>query len=209
MASAFILTTTFANTGNFGLSVNQFAFGDEALALASLYFITHTMLTNSIGVYVATIGKVQPKQALLGLLKVPAVYAIPIALIVRASGFQLPPMLWRPIDLLGSAAIPCMLIILGMQIGHAGLPAQKNLLGLSVALRLLLGPLIAVLIAPLLQLSDVAYQAGILEAATPTAVMTSIIALEYEVEPDFVTGAILVSTILSPLTITPLIAWLS
>jgi predicted permease len=209
LSSAFILATTFANTGNFGLSVNQFAFGEQALALASLFFITHSMMTNSLGVYIATVGKAQPKQALLGLLKVPAVYAIPVALLVRTTGVHLPVMIWRPIDLLASAAIPCMLIILGMQIGHAGLPKTKDVLGLSVALRLLVGPLIAVLIAPLFQLGAVAYQAGILEAATPTAVMTSIIALEYEVEPDFVTGAILVSTILSPLTITPLIAWLN
>lgn len=209
LASAFILSATFANAGNFGLSVNQFAFGDQALAFASLYYITSSIMINSAGVFIATVGEVQPRKALLGLLKVPAVYAIPVALLIRMGGFDLPLMIWRPIDLLGSAAVPCMLIILGMQIGHAGLPKQKGLIGLVVVLQLLVSPLIALFIAPFLNLSGTAYQAGILEAATPTAVLTSIIALEFDVEPDFVSGAILVSTILSPLTITPLIALLS
>lgn len=209
LASAFILSATFANAGNYGLSVNQFAFGEQALAFASLYYITSSLMINSAGVFIATVGQVQPKRALVSLLKVPAVYAIPIALFIRMSGFELPLMVWRPIDLLGSAAVPCMLVVLGMQIGHSGLPKQRGLLGLTVALRLLVSPLIAVVIAPLLNMSGVAYQAGILESATPTAVLISIIALEFDVEPDFVTGAILVSTILSPLTITPIISLLS
>lgn len=208
LASAFILSAVFANTGNFGLSVNQFAFGDQALAFASLYFITSSIMINSAGVFIASVGKVQPRKALLGLLKVPALYVIPVALLIRIGGFDLPLMIWRPIDLLGSAAVPCMLIILGMQIGHAGLPKQKGLIGLVVVIRLLVSPLIAFFIAPTLNLSGTAYQAGILEAATPTAVLVSIIALEFDIEPDFVSGAILVSTILSPLTITPIIALL-
>lgn len=209
LTSAFILSATFANTGNYGLSVNQFAFGEQALAFASLYYITSSLMINSAGVFIATVGRVQPKRALLGLLKVPAVYAIPAALIIRTSGIELPVMLSRPIDLLGSAAVPCMLIVLGMQISNSGLPRQRGLLGLTVLLQLLLAPIIAVILAPVLGLSGVAYQAGIIESATPTAVLTSIIALEFDVEPEFVIGSILVSTLLSPLTITPLISFLS
>ena len=209
IASAFILSATFANTGNYGLSVNQFAFGEQALAFASLYYLTSSMLINSAGVFIATVGRVSPKQALLGLVKIPAVYAVPIALLLRTSEFELPLMIWRPLDLLASAAVPCMLIILGMQLGHSGLPKQKGLLGLTVVLQLIVAPIIALLIAPLMDITGFAFQAGIIEAAAPTAVLTSIIALEFDVEPDFVTGAILVTTILSPLTITPIISLLT
>lgn len=209
LTSAFILSASFSNAGNYGLSVNQFAFGEQALAFASLYFITSSLMINSAGVFIASVGRVEPKMALRGLFKVPAVYAIPIALVIRMSGVELPTMLWRPIDLLGAAAVPSMLIVLGMQIGNSGLPKERGLLSLAVVVRLLVGPLIAVVLAPILGLSGAAYQAGILEAATPTAVLCSIIALEFDVEPDFVIGAILVSTILSPLTITPLISLLN
>jgi predicted permease len=42
----------------------------------------------------------------------------------------------------------------------------------------------------------------------PTAVITTILAVEYELDNAFITGTVLISTLLSPLTLTPLIAYL-
>jgi predicted permease len=208
MTAAFILASAFMNSGNYGLSVNNFAFGQNGLAWASLFYITTSLLTNSVGVYIATVGHASPGRALLGLLRVPAVYSIPLALLVRAFGLALPVPLARPIDLLAASAVPLMLLILGMQLAQAGLPTRKGLLTISAGLRLLIGPAIAWFLAPALGLIGVSRQAGILEAAMPTAVFNAILALEFNIEPEFVTGAVLVSTLLSPLTLTPLIALL-
>lgn len=207
--SAFILTATFMNAGNYGLSLNNLAFGEAGLAWASIFFVTSAMLTNSVGVYVATVGRSSPAKALLGLLKVPAVYAIPIALMVRLCGWNVPQALDRSISILASAAIPSMLLLLGMQISRAGLPKRKGLLAAAASLRLLASPLIAWFVAPLFGLVGMSAQAGILEAATPTAVLTIVIATEFDVEPEFVTSVVLATTLLSPLTITPLLAMLS
>ena len=207
-ASAFILTVTFINAGNFGLSLNSFALGDVGLLWASIFFITSSMLLNSVGVYVATVGRASPKKALIGLLKVPSIYAIPLALLVRLNDIDLPLAIWRPIDLISSAAVPSMLILLGMQIARAGLPKRKDLLFASVGLRMLASPLIAWFLAPIMGLSGIGRQAGILQAAMPTAVLTTVIATEYDVDPEFVTGVVLVTTIISPLTLTPLLVFL-
>lgn len=204
--SAFILTATFINAGNYGLSLNSFALGDVGLLWASIFFITSAMLLNSVGVYVATAGRASPKKALIGLLKVPSVYAIPLALLVRVNDIEIPLAIWRPIDLIGSAAVPSMLILLGMQIARAGLPKRKDLLAASVGLRMFVSPLFAWFLAPLMGLSGVGRQAGILQAAMPTAVLTTVIATEFDVEPEFVTGVVLVTTLISPLTLTPLLA---
>jgi predicted permease len=101
-----------------------------------------------------------------------------------------------------------MLILLGMQIARAGLPKRKDLLFASVGLRMLVSPLIAWFLAPILGLSGVGRQAGILQSAMPSAVLTTVIATEYDVEPEFVTGVVLVTTLISPLTLTPLMAML-
>lgn len=207
-SSAFVLTVIGMNAGNFGLSLNYFAFGEEALAWASIFFVTNSLFINSAGVYIATVGKLKPLNALKGLLKVPAVYTIPLAFIVRSIEFEIPLGIWRPIELLSSAAIPCMLLVLGMQIGNNGFPKRLGLLSLSSALRLVVSPAIAFIFARSLGFTGAAFQAGVTEAAVPTAVITSIIALEFDVDPPFVTGAILVSTLLSPVTLTPLIALL-
>lgn len=208
LTAAVVLASAFMNSGNYGLSVNKFAFGQDGLAWASLFFITTSLLTNSVGVYIATVGRTSPAQALLGLLRVPAVYSIPLALLVRASGHSLPAPLARPIELLAASAVPLMLLILGMQLAQAHFSSRKGLLTVSAGLRLLAGPAVAWLLAPAFGLIGVSRQSGILEAGMPTAVFNAILALEFNIEPEFVTGAVLLSTLLSPLTLTPLIALL-
>lgn len=205
-AAAFILSSTFMNAGNYGLSLNNFALGRIGLTWASIYFVTSATLMNSAGVYIAAAGRMSLSKALRELLKVPTIYAIMLALLIRVSEFSLPVPIWRSIDLLGSAAVPSMLILLGMQIAHAGLPQKKGLLVAAAGLRLLISPIIAWILAPMMGLDGVSRQAGILESAMPTAVLATVIATEFDVEPEFVTGAVLITTLLSPFTITPLLA---
>ena len=205
-AAAFLLTAAFMNAGNYGLSLNQFAFGDLGLALASVYFVVTVMMTNSLGVYIAASGGGSWLQALRGLAKVPAVYAIPLALIFRTLDVVVPPAIGKPLELLSLATIPVMLLLLGMQIARAGIPPHRKILSVSVAIKLLVAPAIALLISPMFGLEGLARDVGVLQSAMPTAVLTTIIAIEYDAEAAFVTGAVLVTTLLSPLTLTPLLA---
>ncbi|MCJ7512754.1 MAG: AEC family transporter [Anaerolineales bacterium] len=208
LAAAFILSVTFMNAGNYGLSVNGLAFGQAGLAWASMFYLTSSMLANAAGVYIASVGKTSPAKSALGLLKVPTLYAIPLALLVRGSGAELPAFASRPIELLAVSAVPIMLLLLGMQIAKAGLPQQRRLVSLSAGLRLIAGPAIAWALVPVFGLPTLAGQVAVLEAGMPTAVLNTIIATEFDSEPGFVAGAVLVSTLLSPLTLTPLLALL-
>ena len=206
LGAAFVLGSAFMNAGNYGLSVNKFAFGELGLALASIYYVSNLMMTNSLGVYIASAGGGRAIEALKGLAKVPAVYAIPLALLIRAQDITLPLPIARPIELLSLATVPAMLLLLGMQISRAGLPPQRKLLSASVAIKLLIAPLIALLLSPLFGYEGLARDVGVLQSAMPTAVMTTIIATEYDAEVVFVSGAVLVTTLLSPFTLTPLMA---
>ncbi len=208
LAAAFILVATFMNSGNFGLPLNLFAFGPEALAWASIYFITSAMLTISLGVVVATAGKSSFRHILGELLRVPALYAVVAALLVRAAGWNLPSAILRPIELLSAASIPSMLILLGLQVSSAGAPRLGRLIAAAAGIRLLVSPALAWLLALGLGLTGAGRQAAILESAMPTAVLTTVLALEYRVEPEFVTGAVLATTLLSPFTLTPILALL-
>jgi predicted permease len=58
----------------------------------------------------------------------------------------------------------------------------------------------------LLHISGPARQAAVVLASMPVAVTTSILAMKFDSAPDFVMSAIFLSTLLSPLTLTPIIA---
>jgi predicted permease len=206
VTSVFILTASFMNSGNYGLSLTNFAFGEDGLSWASVFFITSAMLNNSVGAYIAAAGRLNPKEAFLKMARIPALYAICAAALIRGLNWDIPQAIERPLELLGSAAIPSMLILLGMQMASAGLPKRTGLVAAVTGLRLFLSPLLAWFLAPIIGLTGVAAKAGILEAAMPAAVFTTVLSIEFGVEPDFATSVVLATTILSPITITPLLS---
>ena len=75
-------------------------------------------------------------------------------------------------------------------------------------LRLVAAPLFALALNLAFRLQGPAFQAGILESAMPTAVILTVLATEYDVDPSFVSTAVFTTTLLSPITITPLLAYL-
>jgi predicted permease len=208
MLAAVLITSMFNNSGNYGLSLNLFAFGETALAHASLYFVTMAIMVYSLGVIIASLGNSSIKQSMIGLFKVPALYAVVLALLFNFSGWQLPLYLNRTVSLLGDAAIPVLMVLMGIQLGHAQWQGQTGALTLSNLMRLVAGPAVALGLSLVFGLNGFARQAGIIESATPTAVVTTVLATEYNVEPSFVSTVVVVSTLLSPLTVTPLLAYL-
>jgi predicted permease len=206
--SAFLLVVMFSNSGNYGLPVVLFAFGAEALAHASVFFITGSVMTYTIGVFLAAAGRRSGRQALAGVVRVPAIYAIAAASVVLIGGIRLPVAAIRPISMLSDAALPMMVLVLGMQLERATIPERPGVVAAAVGLSLLVAPIVALGLAWLLGVVGPARQAGVVLASMPAAVVTTILALEFEVAPVFVTSVVFMSTLLSPFTLTPLIAYL-
>lgn len=206
---AVILTVAFGNTGNYGLPLVKFAFGDEALAAASIFYVTTTILFNTAGVIIASLGHLDLKSAILGVFRLPILYAVTIALLVKSIGLQIPLPLARTIEIAANGAIPAMIILLGLELSKIEWSHSWRALGLGVFIKLLLGPLIGLLIAGLFGLQGHTRQGSVIEAAMPAAVATTVVATEYKLEPSLVTAIVFLGTIFSPLTLTPLIVYLS
>lgn len=203
-----VLVVMLPNAGNYGLSVNLFAFGQPGLTQATLFFVTSSLITFTAGVFVASMGRAPWTRALTGLVRVPAVWALALALAMRGTGTSLPFPLQRAVSQLAAACVPVFILILGMQL-HAGrLRGPRGPLVTATTLRMLGGAGAGLLVAPLFGLQGTAHQAAVLQASMPSAVITTILAGQYDLEPDFITQVVLVTTLLSPLTITPLLALL-
>ena len=204
--SAFLIVVMFSNSGNYGLPVVLFAFGREALAHAAVYFVANAAATYTLGVFLASAGRRSVAQAARGVLKVPAVWGVVAAGLVTGFGIHLPDVVMRPVDLLSGAALPTMILVLGMQLERSGRPERPWLVALAAVLTLVVTPLVAVGAAKAIGLSGAARQAAIVQSGMPSAVLTTILALEFDVAPSFVTACVTLSTLLSPVTVTLLIA---
>lgn len=206
MTSAFLIVVMFSNSGNYGLPVVLFAFGPKALAQASVYFVANAVLTYTVGVFLASAGRRSVWQAAAGVLRVPAVYGVLAAVLVMATHIVVPPVVMRPVELLSGAALPAMILVLGMQLERGAWPPRPLLVGLAALLSLVVTPLVAWGAAEALGLQGAARQAAIVQSGMPSAVLTTILALEFDVAPAFVTACVTVSTLVSPLSVTLLIA---
>jgi malate permease and related proteins len=205
---AFVLVVMFSNCGNYGLPVVRFAFGPEALAYATVFFLTGSVLTYTVGGFIAAGAHGSARTALSRVARMPAVYGVLLAGLVLASGRPVPDAVMRPVQLLSDAALPVMILILGMQLERAARPKRFAIAALAVAVSLLVAPFVALGLTWLLGVTGPARQAAVTLSSMPVAVTTTILALEFDLSPDFVTGAVFLSTILSPFTLTPLIAYL-
>ena len=205
---AVLLTAAFGNTGNYGLPLTSFAFGEDAVAHATIYFVTTSILFNTVGVLIASLGHLDFKQAMFGLLKVPTVYAVLLAALMNQFHIALPLPLERTIDLAADGSIPLMLVLLGVELSRAQWTHSLRVMGLSAGLRLILGPLVGLLLAIPFGLRGVAWQGNVVQTAMPAAVTTTVLATEYKLDSSLVTAVVFFSTILSPLTLTPLLVYL-
>jgi predicted permease len=206
--TSFLLVVMFSNSGNYALPVALFAFGRDALAYASVYFVASAIVTYTVGVGVAASGHGNIWRALAGIVRVPALWAVAAAGLIMVTRTTVPLAILRPITLLSEAAIPVMLLILGMQLERAAMPDRPAAVGVAVALSLLVGPLAGIGLTLVLGLTGLARQVAIVGASMPAAVITTVLALEFDLDPSFATGAVFLSTILSPFTLVLLIAYL-
>jgi malate permease and related proteins len=128
------------------------------------------------------------------------------ALLFNAFGARPPLVIERPTGLLAGAMVPVMLLALGVQLAGARIPRlDGDMLGASLV-RLLGGPALAALIVIPFHLTSLARDAGVLQSAMPAAVLASIIAIEHNLLPTFVTATVLFSTLISIVTLAAIIA---
>jgi malate permease and related proteins len=208
LQSGFTLATGFPNAGNMGIPISFLAFGDEGLAVAIIIFVVQGSLSWPVGIYVAARGRAHGLDPLKAAAKVPTLYAVPVALLIRAIEWDMPLTLSRPIEMLADATIPVMLIVLGFQLSQGIDWVRWRSLASSGFARLVASAGVAYLVTVAIGLDGVAQQTVIIVAAMPTAVFTTILATEFDAEPKFVTSAVVMSTLASIGTLTVLITLL-
>jgi predicted permease len=194
------------NAGNYGLSVNLFAFGQSGLARASIYFAGTAVLGSSLGVYLSARGRAPVGLALRRMAGVPLVYAAALGLALNLGGLTLPEPVGKAIHLLGQASVPVMLSVLGIKLADTFQSRKQALhlpaVGVVTVVRLIVAPALTWLIAGALGLQGLSRSVVVVESAMPTAVITTILATEFESDPSFSALCVLVTTLVSLPTVT-------
>lgn len=199
---AFVPSIIFSNTGNMGLPLTLFAFGQPMLPPAIALFMIYSLGHFTLGIRIS-----DPKASIRGILRGPMIWAMAAGVSMSVAGLSLPPWLSTSMRMLGETAIPLGLFALG--VGFASFRVDRWSIGIIGALlRPIAGLAIALTLIALIPLSKPLQGILLLYAALPPAILNFIFAERYKQEPGQVAAIVVVGHVLSLVSV-PLALYLA
>ncbi len=210
------LTAAFSNTGYMGIPLFLAAFGPDHLAPTILATVIMSAIMvgiaviwlefanshgHGLGKALGDVGRALAKNPLI------VSTAIGIGWSALLPGVAVP----RPIatfcELMGAAAGPCALFAIGLFLAGRSLKADLVEVGWISALKLFVQPALTWgLTVTLFPMDPFWTGSAIILAALPTGALTFVVAQQYQIYVERTSSAILVSTVLSVVTLSALLA---
>lgn len=213
--NAFANSLMFYNCGNIGVPLITLVFSsnpfiingekpylDVALTTQIMILVVQNITTNTFGFMNAGRANSNWRESFLKILRMPTIYAVPLAFILKAVPYditQIP--LWPAVKYASNALVPIALITLGVQLTRTAIEVKDREVYLSSFIRLFGGPVFAIILIYFLKIHGVSAQVLMISAALPTAVNSALIAVEYDNHPNFASQAVMTSTLLSSITL--------
>jgi predicted permease len=202
--TSLIATTLFPNTGNLGLSLTLLALGQAGLQRAIVTYLASAVLVFGLGPAIVSGGGL--KRGARTTARLPLMWALVAGIGLRVAGVDLPLGIDDGIHLLAQAAVPTLLLTLGMQISRTRFrPRPPDLF--MAAMRLGCGPAAAYAGGRLAGVDHLALQVLVLQCATPTAVNALLVAAEFGGDSNRAARGVVLTTVLAFGTL-PLVMWM-
>ncbi len=188
---AVLAPLVFGNTGNLGIPLAVFAFGEAGLGYAVVMLAVSSIMIFTYGIQMVA-GKGAGGKAL----KEPMVWATLLGAVFLWQGWQTPRFLTNALDLMGQMAIPLMLLTLGVAIARLT-PGKISRATLLSAAKFAVCAAAGCAVGWAFGLGHVAFGVLVLQFATPAGVSTYLLAEKYEADADAVAGIVVVSTVMA------------
>lgn len=191
----FVPPLMFNNSGNMGLPLAVFAFGEDALPIAMVLFMVENTLHFTVGNWML-IGRLLPMQ----LLKSPMLWATFLGISFNILDLSLPKPLADSISLVGQIAIPLMLFALGVRVAQTHITEWK--LAIVAALIIPVSGIGIALGADFyFRLEEQQMAQLLLFSVLPPAVLNYMLAEQFRQEPEKVASIVLLGNLSALLTV--------
>jgi predicted permease len=136
------------------------------------------------------------RENLKTMLKVPAVYAAVLALLLNLNHVSVPSLVVKPLDFIGGMVTPAVVLTLGYSLSKIKITSVPTTL-LASLVRVGGGLAIGFLVVYLFHITGVSRSVVILMSSMPAAVNTYLLAVKYKNEAEVVASVVLVTTLAS------------
>ncbi len=185
-----------------GLAIAEAVFGTQGLQIAVL---GSALLVPVVNVTVVTLMTRQlgggGKSILIGLVKNPLILSICAGVLFNLAGLNEVPVLHEIARILGSAALPIMLLCVGANLKIRGLSGSARIIGVSMIGKFLINPAAVLLAAILLGADPLTVQVALIFAALPTGAASYTLAREMRGDAPLMAAIITAQTLISFVTL--------
>ncbi len=192
----------FHNTGNYGIPLVMLAFGEQYVGVVAVLLMVQNSVMFTWCIWVLTKERAGLRRAAAGLVRIPVLYSIAAALLVRGTGVDVPQQVWVPMQFLSDGLVPVALLTLGAQLSRTQVRSNAVPLAAVTAMRLLVSPLVAAGLVLAFGFGQPVASVLIVCAGLPTAVNVYILAAEYGKAPGLASQIVFWTTLLSAVTLT-------
>lgn len=200
--ASYLAPLVFPNAGNLGMPVCLYAFGEEGLLYAIVFFSLSATLQFTVGHWLWT------GDSRIGTLaRTPLIYGVVAAMVVIFTGWSVPSWLLRTTESLGGFTIPLMQFTLGVSLATLKISGLGRSTFLSVV-RLAMGFGVGAGLAWAFGLEGIVRGVVVIECAMPAAVINYMFAQKYNRTPEEVASVVVISTTISLVTLPLILAWL-
>ena len=196
----FMATSLYGNSANLMLPVTLFALGEAGLERALVLFVVSSIALFGTGPLVLAGGR-GANVRLTSVLRLPVLWAALVGVLFNLLGLSFPQGLARGIGILSDAAIPLVLLVLGMQIHRSGLKVPTPVNWAGAGFKLVVGPVLGYLAARIVGATGLDLAVLTLLGAMPPAVNTFMLALEFGGNAEEVARTVVLATLLALLSL--------
>ncbi|HML05424.1 MAG TPA: AEC family transporter, partial [Methanobacterium sp.] len=179
-------------------------FGANGLVRAVFYDLGSMILFIAFGVLLLLIYGGKYTEILKRALIFPPLWAVALALLLNFINFDIGFIASNTLKYLSGAAIPLIMISLGLSLEFKGIKENIHAVFSVSIIKLIIAPAIAFFIVLALGMGGLEKQVTIIEAAMPSAMLSLVLAITYDLDIKTTAACIFASTIFSLVTI-PLI----
>lgn len=199
----YLPSLTFPNNGNLGLPLAAYAFGQQGLGYAIVFYAVCMIGQFTVGQAVAAGG-----ANWRGILRLPLLYATAAGVLVSAFHIGVPTWFVRTVTLIGGMTIPLMLLMLGASLAQLQVRTLPRSVLLSL-IRIGIGAAVGVAVTMAFRLTGAAASVVVMQCAMPVAVFNYLFAQKWNNDPEEVAGLVVVSNLASIITVPTLLYMLT
>ena len=200
------------------LAIAGSLFGDEGLAIGAVFMLLYVPSINIVVISIMVSSLNQPSQTdskkgianiFIELIKNPFILAMIAGLIFSLIDSEKIVIINETSGLLGSAALPIMLLTIGAKIKVRDLALKITPILISNSLKLIAFPVIAYFVAKFMGLSQLEVIVAVIFASVPTAASSHALAKQFGGDAQLMTSIITTQVVLSFITIPVILALIS